>query len=162
MRCLWPHPRGRHRAERSRSVGRRDNLRKGAALNAVQIAEELVSRGRCHAGILRRHTPKGTAVGRQHTTADILDVVIVGAGPAGLTAGLYASRGRLSTVIIERNMAGGQIALTELVENYPGFPEGVSGFDLSEKMRRQAVSSAPSCASPAGRVATRPDAAPAR
>ena len=70
---------------------------------------------------------------------DILDVVIVGAGPAGLTAGIYASRGRLKTVILERNMAGGQIALTELVENYPGFPEGISGFDLSEKMKDQAV-----------------------
>lgn len=70
---------------------------------------------------------------------DILDLVIVGAGPAGLTAGIYASRGRLNTVILERNMAGGQIALTELVENYPGFPEGISGFDLSEKMKSQAV-----------------------
>ena len=66
---------------------------------------------------------------------DVLDVVIVGAGPAGLTAGIYCSRGRLRTVILERNMAGGQIALTELVENYPGFPEGISGFDLSEKMK---------------------------
>ena len=69
----------------------------------------------------------------------MVDVVIVGAGPAGLTAGIYAARGRLNTVILERNMAGGQIALTELVENYPGFPEGISGFDLSEKMKQQAV-----------------------
>ncbi len=67
------------------------------------------------------------------------DVVIVGAGPAGLTAGIYCARGRRSTVILERNMAGGQIALTELVENYPGFPEGISGFDLSDKMKRQAA-----------------------
>jgi thioredoxin reductase (NADPH) len=71
--------------------------------------------------------------------SDLLDVVIVGAGPAGLTAGIYCSRGRLRTAILERNMAGGQIALTELVENYPGFPEGISGFDLSEKMKSQAV-----------------------
>jgi len=69
----------------------------------------------------------------------IHDVVIVGAGPAGLTAGIYASRGRLDTVILERNMAGGQIAMTELVENYPGFPEGISGYDLSEKMKEQAL-----------------------
>ena len=67
------------------------------------------------------------------------DVVIVGAGPAGLTAGIYASRGRLDTVVLERNMAGGQIAVTELVENYPGFPEGISGFDLSEKFKEQAL-----------------------
>jgi thioredoxin reductase (NADPH) len=71
--------------------------------------------------------------------ADVLDVVIVGAGPAGLTAGIYCSRGRLRTAILERNMAGGQIALTDLVENYPGFPEGISGFDLATKMKDQAV-----------------------
>ena len=73
------------------------------------------------------------------TGADVLDVVIVGAGPAGLTAGIYCSRGRLRTVVLERNMAGGQIALTELVENYPGFPDGISGFELAERMKRQAV-----------------------
>lgn len=73
------------------------------------------------------------------TGADMYDVVIVGAGPAGLTAGIYSSRGRLKTAILERNMAGGQIALTELVENYPGFPEGISGFDLATKMKDQAV-----------------------
>ena len=73
------------------------------------------------------------------TDTSVHDLVIVGAGPAGLTAGIYASRGRLDTVILERNMAGGQIALTELVENYPGFPEGISGFDLAEKMKAQAV-----------------------
>jgi thioredoxin reductase (NADPH) len=71
--------------------------------------------------------------------ADVFDVVIVGAGPAGLTAGIYCSRGRLKTAVLERNMAGGQIALTDLVENYPGFPEGISGFDLATKMKDQAV-----------------------
>jgi thioredoxin reductase (NADPH) len=72
------------------------------------------------------------------TGADVFDVVIVGAGPAGLTAGIYCSRGRLKTAVLERNMAGGQIALTDLVENYPGFPEGIPGFDLSQKMKEQA------------------------
>ncbi|MGE5229336.1 MAG: thioredoxin-disulfide reductase [Deltaproteobacteria bacterium] len=72
------------------------------------------------------------------TGAEVYDVVIVGAGPAGLTAAIYASRGRLKTAVLERNMAGGQIALTDLVENYPGFPEGISGFDLSQKMKEQA------------------------
>ncbi len=73
------------------------------------------------------------------TGAGVYDVVIVGAGPAGLTAGIYCSRGRLTTAILERNMAGGQIALTELVENYPGFPEGISGFDLATRMKDQAA-----------------------
>ena len=67
------------------------------------------------------------------------DVVIVGAGPSGLTAGIYCARGRLSTVILERNTAGGQMALTERIENYPGFPEGIPGFDLTEKMKKQAT-----------------------
>lgn len=66
------------------------------------------------------------------------DVVIIGAGPAGLTAGLYAGRGQLSTVIVEKGVVGGQIAQTEEVENYPGFPEGVSGSDLSLRMAKQA------------------------
>ena len=70
--------------------------------------------------------------------ADVYDVVIVGAGPAGLTAGIYTSRGRLKAACLERNMSGGQIALTDLVENYPGFPEGISGFDLATKMKEQA------------------------
>jgi thioredoxin reductase (NADPH) len=65
------------------------------------------------------------------------DVVIVGAGPSGLTAGIYCARARLSTVILERNTAGGQMALTERIENYPGFPEGIAGFDLTEKMKKQ-------------------------
>ena len=67
------------------------------------------------------------------------DVVIIGAGPAGLAAGIYTARGRLSTVILERNTAGGQMALTERIENYPGFPEGITGFDLTEKMKKQAT-----------------------
>ena len=69
---------------------------------------------------------------------DTFDVAIVGAGPGGLTAGIYASRARLATVVFERNTAGGVMAVTERVENYPGFPEGISGFELAEKMKRQA------------------------
>jgi thioredoxin reductase (NADPH) len=66
------------------------------------------------------------------------DIVVIGAGPAGLTAGLYAARARRKTVVLERNVTGGQIALTSLVENYPGFPDGVNGFDLAQAMQQQA------------------------
>lgn len=65
------------------------------------------------------------------------DVVIIGAGPAGLAAGLYAARARRKTILIERNVTGGQIALTSTVENYPGLDE-VNGFDLGQMMQRQA------------------------
>ena len=67
------------------------------------------------------------------------DIIIVGGGPAGLTAGLYTSRARLSTLLIERTMFGGQIANVMQVENYPGFPEGVDGFDLGQLMHQQAT-----------------------
>ena len=66
------------------------------------------------------------------------DLVIIGGGPAGLTAGLYAARARLKTRLIEKLSPGGQIITTDWVENYPGFPEGISGFDLTDKMRQQA------------------------
>ena len=55
------------------------------------------------------------------------DVVIIGGGPAGLTAGIYAGRGQLKTVILEKGLPGGQIAQTQEVENYPGFDEVISG-----------------------------------
>jgi thioredoxin reductase (NADPH) len=66
------------------------------------------------------------------------DLVIIGAGPAGLTAGLYAARARLDVLLIEKAVPGGQIIVTDWIENYPGFPEGISGFDLAEKMKVQA------------------------
>jgi thioredoxin reductase (NADPH) len=72
-------------------------------------------------------------------SGDLREVVIVGAGPGGLAAGIYCSRARLDTVILDRSMAGGVIAVTELVENFPGFPGGVSGFELADRLKRQAV-----------------------
>lgn len=66
------------------------------------------------------------------------DVVIIGGGPAGLTAGIYAGRAQLKTAILEKGLPGGQIAQTEEVENYPGFPEVISGPELSQRMVKQA------------------------
>ena len=66
------------------------------------------------------------------------DLVIIGAGPAGLTAGIYAARARMNVLLLEKTVPGGQILVTDWIENYPGFPEGISGFDLAEKMKVQA------------------------
>jgi len=68
----------------------------------------------------------------------IYDVIIVGGGPAGLTAGLYTSRSRLRSILIENGLLGGQMTTTELVENYPGFPQGIAGDELSRLMEEQA------------------------
>ncbi len=67
------------------------------------------------------------------------DIVIIGGGPAGLTAGIYAARARLHTLLIEKDMIGGNIVYAELVENYPGFPDGISGMDLTRMMHDQAT-----------------------
>ena len=68
----------------------------------------------------------------------VYDMVIVGGGPVGYTAALYAARAGLSTVVIERLSAGGQLALTYNIENYPGFENGIKGYELAEKMKIQA------------------------
>ena len=68
----------------------------------------------------------------------IYEVIIIGGGPGGLTAGLYTSRARLSTLLIESALFGGQMTTTELIENYPGFPQGITGDELSRLMEEQA------------------------
>ena len=67
------------------------------------------------------------------------DVIIIGAGPAGLTAGIYAARGGLKTAIVELAMPGGQAASTENIENYPGFPDGINGYELMNLFHKQAL-----------------------
>jgi thioredoxin reductase (NADPH) len=67
------------------------------------------------------------------------EVIIIGGGPAGLTAGLYTSRAGLKSLLVERGIFGGQIVNAALVENYPGFPEGISGLELGSLMHQQAT-----------------------
>ncbi|MBW1792426.1 MAG: thioredoxin-disulfide reductase [Deltaproteobacteria bacterium] len=66
-------------------------------------------------------------------------LIIIGGGPAGLTAGLYASRARLNVVLLEKGASGGQVLNTDWIDNYPGFIDGLSGFDLAEKMTAHAA-----------------------
>ena len=68
----------------------------------------------------------------------IYDMIIIGGGPSGYTAALYAARAGLDTVVVERMAAGGQMALTDIIDNYPGFEEGVDGFTLGMKMQQGA------------------------
>jgi len=69
---------------------------------------------------------------------NIYDIIIIGGGPAGLTAGIYAARDGLKALLLERMGCGGQAVITDWIENYPGFPEGINGFELAAKMQEQA------------------------
>jgi thioredoxin reductase (NADPH) len=71
--------------------------------------------------------------------AEAYDIIIIGGGAAGFTAGLYAARDRYKTVVIERFAAGGQVLNCEHIENYPGFPDGVAGYSLGPTLQQQAT-----------------------
>lgn len=75
---------------------------------------------------------------RHLTDGGLHDMVIIGGGPGGYTAALYAARAGLSTLVLERLSAGGQMALTQQIDNYPGFAQGVDGFELAQQMQKQA------------------------
>lgn len=70
---------------------------------------------------------------------EVWDLAIIGGGAAGLTCAIYAGRGRLKTVVLEKMMPGGQVVLNHLIENYPGFADGISGLELADQMHRQAM-----------------------
>lgn len=78
------------------------------------------------------------AAERRLVMENIYDMIIIGGGPAGYTAALYASRAGFNTVTVERMSPGGQMAITDIIDNYPGFEEGIDGFDLGIKMQRGA------------------------
>jgi len=80
--------------------------------------------------------PKAAAVIKEGKTP--FELIIIGGGPAGLTAGIYAKRADIDTVLIEKVLPGGLITTTDLVENYPGFPEGISGTELGQRFADQA------------------------
>lgn len=80
--------------------------------------------------------PKLEAIVQSH--GPLFDLIIIGGGPAGLTAALYAGRARLKTLLIEKALLGGMASTTYLVENYPGFPHGISGMDISRSFEEQA------------------------
>ncbi|MBW1784304.1 MAG: FAD-dependent oxidoreductase [Deltaproteobacteria bacterium] len=72
------------------------------------------------------------------TPTESHDLIIIGGGPAGLTAGLYAARDKQDVVLLEKLSPGGQVLTTDWVENYSGFPDGISGFELMDRMKAQA------------------------
>jgi thioredoxin reductase (NADPH) len=87
--------------------------------------------------------PSNTALAQQlglklRASRDFYDVIIVGSGPAGLTAAIYSSREGLSTLVLEKSGIGGQVGMTRQMDNFPGFDEGVNGADLANRLRRQA------------------------
>lgn len=67
----------------------------------------------------------------------IYDIIIIGGGPSGMTAGIYAGRGGYKTLILEKLGTGGQMMLTDIIDNFPGFPDGITGYELQDKMHRQ-------------------------
>jgi len=77
-------------------------------------------------------------MGTSPASDSVWDVIILGGGPAGLSCAIYSCRGRFSTLLLERMMTGGQVVLNDIIENYPGFPEGLHGYELADRMARHA------------------------
>ena len=85
-----------------------------------------------------KHLSRKRFLSKETAMEKIYDMIVIGGGPAGYTAALYAARAGLSTLVLEKLSAGGQMALTEQIDNYPGFESGIDGFTLGEKMQQSA------------------------
>lgn len=88
-------------------------------------------------GLLRAQRTTPPAPVHMHSSDEIWDLIVIGGGPAGLTAGIYGARSGLKTLVLEMMMPGGCIAEAAVVENYPGFPEGISGSELAKRLKDQ-------------------------
>ncbi len=102
----------------------------------VSEAGLLVLHGKCIASEIRRLSPQMAPAVKP---GEERELVIIGGGPAGLTAGIYAARSRLDVVLYEKAAPGGQVGVTEMIENYPGFAQGINGFELANNMMEQAT-----------------------
>ena len=79
----------------------------------------------------------GEELAKPEATGGLYDLVVIGAGPAGMTAAIYAARNSIKTLVLEKSSLGGLAATTELIENYPGFPEGIAGSELMDRFQKQ-------------------------
>jgi len=104
--------------------------RAGMALGSIVAPES--------GAMIEEFIEKTLGVQEKKQTAHVHDMIIIGGGPGGYTAALYAARSGLDAIVLEKLSAGGQMAQTHQIDNYPGFEEGVDGYELGQKMLRQA------------------------
>ena len=104
--------------------------REGQLLGSIVAPESLA--------VIEEFISQGLPAQKEKQSAHVYDMVIIGGGPGGYTAALYAARAGMDSVVLEKLSAGGQMALTHQIDNYPGFEEGIGGFELGDRMQRQA------------------------